>query len=90
MRPFLGAERLGGAVQRRCSVLVALLLAALLHLARADRMSLWIDEIFTLRNAGQPSVAAIVAAAAATERRPPLSFLVFHLWLGRFPNVEFA
>lgn len=53
-------------------------------------MSLWIDEIFTLRNAGQPSVAAIVAAAAATERRPPLSFLVFHLWLGRFPNVEFA
>lgn len=66
------------------------MLAVLLQFGRIGGMSLWVDELFTLRNAGQPSPAAVIATTALTERRPPLSFLVFHAWMTFFPNVEFA
>ncbi|MBA3532448.1 MAG: hypothetical protein H0T73_11045, partial [Ardenticatenales bacterium] len=51
-----------------------------LLMARMGSMSLWIDEDFTLRNAGQPTLAAVMTQSAMTERRPPLSFWLFHLW----------
>lgn len=71
-------------------ILGALLLAWGLLLAHIPTMSLWIDEAFTLRNAGQPTLGAVIAQTAATERRPPLSFLLFHGWFTAFPTDEFA
>jgi hypothetical protein len=67
-----------------------LLLGFALLLLRARGMSLWIDEDFTVRNAGQPTLAAVVGAVEATERRPPLSFILFHIWFALFPGLEWA
>jgi hypothetical protein len=72
---------------RRVPLLVLLGVLFALLLARMERMSLWIDEDFTLRNAGQPTVATVIGQTAATERRPPLSFLLFHGW-GRLVGVQ--
>lgn len=65
-------------------------LAFALLLLRIGGMSLWIDEEFTLRNVGQSTLSAVIQAVAETERRPPLSFLLFHGWFRLFPVSEWA
>jgi uncharacterized membrane protein len=64
--------------------------AAFLLLALIGTKSLWVDELFTLRVAGQSSLGDLVRACVENERRPPLYYLVLHAWQAIAGTGEFA
>ena len=67
-----------------------ILLAAFLLLALIGTKSLWVDELFTLRVADQPSVSDLLRACVESERRPPLYYLAMHAWQILAGEDEFA
>lgn len=62
------------------TVLLATLIgiSATANLWRIEDESLWCDEQFTLRNAQQPSFAAVIADVVEIEAHPPLYYLLMH------------
>ena len=62
------------------SILLILLVAAGLLFASVPGRSLWIDELYTVQEAVEPSVPVLVEQVIQAERRPPLHFLALHVW----------
>jgi uncharacterized membrane protein len=61
--------------------------------------SLWVDELFTVQVAQEGDLGSLISRCIETERRPPLHYLVMHVWQGllgdsetatRLPSVFFA
>jgi 4-amino-4-deoxy-L-arabinose transferase-like glycosyltransferase len=62
------------------SILLILLVAAGLLYATVPGRSLWIDELYTVREVVEPSIPVLVEQVIQAERRPPLYFLALHVW----------
>jgi len=62
------------------SILLLVLVAAGLLFASVPGRSLWIDELYTVREVAEPSIPVLVEHVIQAERRPPLHFLALHAW----------
>jgi uncharacterized membrane protein len=72
------------------SILLILLVAAGLLFASVPGRSLWIDELYTVREVVEPSIPVLVEQVIQAERRPPLYFLTLHVWSGLLGSGETA
>lgn len=73
------------------AALIAILaIAALLQFWTLDAKSLWEDELGTIRIAVQPDFSSLVAAFQASERQPPLHYLVMQQWVRAFGSGDVA
>jgi hypothetical protein len=70
------------------SILLILLIAAGLLYASVSGRSLWIDELYTVREVVEPSIPVLVEQVIQAERRPPIYFLALHVWSGLVGSGE--
>lgn len=56
-------------------------LAFVLQLADLGARSLWFDEIYTVRIAGEPTLDDLWASYRESERQPPLHYLLLRAWM---------
>ncbi|MBI3980307.1 MAG: glycosyltransferase family 39 protein [Chloroflexi bacterium] len=63
------------------ALVAILVIAAFLQLRGLGDKSLWDDEVFTVRIAGQRDLAALLAARQESERQPPLHYVLLHAWM---------
>lgn len=56
-------------------------LAFVLQLADLGARSLWLDEIYTVRIAGEPTLDELWASYRESERQPPLHYLLLRGWM---------
>jgi 4-amino-4-deoxy-L-arabinose transferase-like glycosyltransferase len=71
-------------------ILLILLVAAGLLFASVPGRSLWIDELYTVREVAEPSIPVLVEQVIQAERRPPIHFLALHVWSGLVGSGETA
>lgn len=56
-------------------------LAFVLQVADLGARSLWFDEIYTVRIAGEPTLDELWASYRESERQPPLHYLLLRAWM---------
>lgn len=59
-----------------------------MRIAALGQESLWSDEYFTLRTAGQPTLRDIIHTVLTIEPHPPLYFVLMHGWIALFGSTD--
>ena len=71
-------------------LILFLLVATLLRLVLLDNKSLWFDEAFSTRYAGNPVTRIIAPGWQTPDPHPPLYYMGLHYWMGLMGDSETA
>lgn len=70
------------------SLIALVAIGAGMRIAALGQESLWSDEYFTLRTAGQPTLRDLIHTVLTIEPHPPLYFFLMHAWISVFGSSD--